>query len=187
MITALFIALLAACSKQDIPVSSSKGTLVTQQVTTQSKLFISGWEGIPLWKTETKNKATIFSYGREVPGLNDNNVTVLVFARNLWAGDEADKGLDDKAGKPLMMPFYFLPYFEKPNYTEEWTYAVGENKINVSLILKESGPATQPGKKVQLQFFVIPHQLLTEKKLTPESIRKLPYGELIQKFRPPSS
>lgn len=187
VVTALFIALLAACSKQDIPANSTQETFVTQQVSTQSKLFISGWEGIPLWKTETKNTATIFSCVREIPGLNEDNVTVMVFARNLWARDEADSGPDDKAGKPLMMPFYFLPYFEKPNYTEEWTYAVGENKINVSLVLKESGPAKQPDKKVQLQFFVIPHQILTEKKLTPESIRKLSYGELIQKFTPPSS
>ena len=187
VVTALFIAFLAACSKQDIPINTTQETLVTRQVTTQSKLFISAWEDVPLWKMETKNNATVFSYVREVPGLNDDNVMVMVFARNLWADDEAESGTDDKSGKPLMMPFYFLPYFEKPNYTEEWTYAAGENKINVSLTLKEGGPATQPGKKVQLQFFVIPHQILTEKKLTTESIRKLSYAELIQKFRPPSS
>jgi len=114
--------------------------------------------------------------------LNDDNVTVLVFARNLWTGDEAGKEAGDKTGKPLMMPFYFLPYFEEPNYTEEWTYTVNENEIDVSLILKETRPVMQPGKKVQLQFFVIPRQILTEKKLTTESVRKLSYDSLIQTF-----
>ena len=143
-------------------------------------MFISEWESIPSWKSETKNKATVFSYARQVPGLNDN-VTVLVFARNLWTGDDANKELENRSDKPLMMPFYFLPYFEKPNYTEEWTYAVVENKINISLVLQEAQPVAQPpGKKIQLQFFVIPHQILTQKKLTTESVRKLSYDRLIK-------
>jgi len=188
VVTALFITILAACSKQDTAVNSTQETFATQKIATQSKLFISGWEGIPLWKTETKNKATIFSYTRKVPALNDDdNVTVLVFARNLWTEDEAGKEPGDKTGKPLMMPFYFLPYFEEPNYTEEWTYTVSENKIDVSLILKETRPVMQPGKTVQLQFFVIPRQILTEKKLTTESVRKLSYDSLIQTFRSSAS
>src|SRR5215203_4583300 len=182
VVTALFIAVFAACSKQDIAISATQKTFVTQQAGTQSKLFISDWEVIPSWKKETNNKATVFSYVRNVPGLNDN-VTVLVFARNLWTGDEGDKELGSKSEKPLMMPFYFLPYFEKPNYTEEWTYAVGENKINISLVLQKTQPIAQPpGKKIQLQFFVIPHQVLSEKKLTTESVRKLSYDSLIQTF-----
>jgi len=182
VVTALFITVLAACSKQDTLVNPTQETFVTQQTGTQSKLFISGWESIPLWKTVTKNKATIFSYARKIPNLNDDNVTVLVFVRNLWAGDETDKEPAGKMGKPLMMPFYFLPYFEEPNYTEEWTYTISQNKIDVSLILKETRPVMQPGKKVQLQFFVIPRQILTEKKLTTESVRKLSYDSLIQTF-----
>src|SRR5215207_1370375 len=110
VVAALFFAFLAACSKQDIPVNSAKEVLVTQQVKTQSKLFISGWEDIPLWKMETKDNATIFSCVSEISGFNDDSVTVMVFARNLWTGDEAGSEADDKGGKPLMMPFYFLPY-----------------------------------------------------------------------------
>ena len=182
VVTALFFTVLAACSKQEIPVNPTQGTFVTQQVEAQSELFITEWESIPSWKSETKNKATVFSYARQVPGLNDK-VTVLVFARNLWTGDDANKELENRSDKPLMMPFYFLPYFEKPNYTEEWTYAVGENKINISLVLQETQPVAQPpGKKIQLQFFVIPRQVLSEKKLTTESVRKLPYDRLIKTF-----
>ena len=182
VVTALFFTVLAACSKQEISVNPTEGTFATHQAETQSKLFISEWESIPSWKSETKNKATVFSYTRQVPGLNDN-VTVLVFARNLWSGDDANKELENRSDKPLMMPFYFLPYFEKPNYTEEWTYAVGENKINISLVLQETQPVAQPpGKKIQLQFFVIPRQVLSEKKLTTESVRKLPYDRLIKTF-----
>ena len=181
MLTALFIMFLVACSKQDIQVNSTQAIFATEQVG-QSKLFISEWEAIPSWKTETKNKVTVFSYARQVPELNDDE-TVLVFVRNLWASDETNKKRNDRAGKPLMMPFYFLPYFEKPNYTEEWTYAVGENKINISLVLQETQPVAQPpGKKIQLQFFVIPRQVLSEKKLTTESVRKLPYDRLIKTF-----
>ena len=186
MVTALFITVLAACSKQDIPVNTIQRTFATQQAVTQSKLFISEWEVIPSWKTETKNKATIFSYVRQMPYLDDS-VTVLVFARNLWTSEEANKELETRSEKPLMMPFYFLPYFEKPNYTEEWTYAVGENKINVSLILPGTQPVVRPGKKIQLQFFVIPHQIISEKKLTTESVRKLSYDSLIQTFKSSAS
>ena len=181
VLTALFITFLVACSKQDIRVNPTQATFATEQIGSQSKLFISEWEAIPSWKTETKNKVTIFSYARQVPELNDNE-TVLVFVRNLWTSDEANKERNDKAGKPLMMPFYFLPYFEKPNYTEEWTYTLGESNINISLVLPGSQPGVQPGKKIQLQFFVIPRQILSEKKLTAESVRKLSYDNLIQTF-----
>ena len=44
--------------------------------------------------------------------------------------------LDDAPEKPLLMPFYFLPYFEKPDYTQQWSYSASENKINISLVVK---------------------------------------------------
>ncbi len=56
------------------------------------------------------------------------------------------------------------------------------NSRNISLLLKETGEATPPGKKIQLQFFIIPRQTLNEKKLTAESVRKLSYNDLIQTF-----
>ena len=177
---ALFITGLIACSKQNTSANSIQQTFITQQIGTQSKLFISQWEDIPVWKTETKNKTTIFSYARNLPGLNDDNVTVLVFARNLWTGDEAGREPGDTTGKPLMMPFYFLPYFEEPDYTEEWTYSVRENNIDVSLVVKQTSPVMKPREKVQLQFFVIPREILNEKKLTTGLVLKLSYDSLIQ-------
>ena len=177
---ALFITGLIACSKQNTSANSIQQTFITQQIGIQSKLFISQWEDIPVWKTETKNKATIFSYARNLPGLNDDNVTVLVFARNLWTGDEAGREPGDTTGKPLMMPFYFLPYFEEPDYTEEWTYSVRENNIDVSLVVKQTSPVMKPREKVQLQFFVIPREILNEKKLTTGLVLKLSYDSLIQ-------
>ena len=182
VVTALFITVLAACSKQDTLVNPTQETFVTQQTGTQSKLFISGWESIPLWKTVTKNKATIFSYAHKISNLNDDNVTVLVFVRNLWAGDETDKEPAGKMGKPLMMPFYFLPYFEKPDYTEEWNYTASKNAVNIALLIKGSNEAIQPNKKVQLRYVVIPGEKLKAKKQTAQAIRKASYDEVVQMF-----
>ena len=183
VVTALLFTILAACSKQDIRDTSLQTTLPLQQQ--QSRVYSSGWEMVPAWKAETSPEAVSFFYTRQLPELSksilDDGV-VLVFARNLWANDPALKDMDDAPEKPLMMPFYFLPYFEKPNYTEQWDYSAEENKINVALVVKGDEDAAVPGKNIQLRFIVIPGEVLKEKKQTLIQVRKLSYDHLVKTF-----
>ena len=83
---------------------------------------------------------------------------------------------------PLLMPFYFLPYFEKPEYTEEWSYAAAEKSIQVTLTVKGGDEAHEPGKNIQWSFIAIPLKTLQAKKQNSQTIRKLSYEELVQLF-----
>jgi hypothetical protein len=185
VISALIFTILAACSKPDIQENSFQTVLLTQQVETKPQVYSSGWETVPAWTAETSPDAISFFYSRKVPELNSgtiDNGAILVFARNLWVDDPVLKEMDKTPEKPLMMPFYFLPYFEKPDYTEQWNYTAAENKINVSLVVKGGEDAAVPGKKIQLRFIVIPPEVLQEKKQSVQAVRKLSYDQLVNTF-----
>lgn len=185
MVTALIFSILAACSKQDIHETSLLVTIEVPHLETKPVVYSSGWETVPAWNATTSPEAVNFFYTRQMPGLNREVLdkgAVLIFARNLWAEDVALKEKDDAPEKPLMMPFYFLPYLEQPNYTEQWNYAAEENKITVSLLVKGSDDAAVPGKKIQLRYIIIPLEVLKEKNQTKASVRKLSYDRLVQTF-----
>lgn len=186
VVTALIFTLLAACSKQEIHQNSLQLTSPVPETEVNAGVYTSDWETVPSWTAEASTEAISFSYTRQLPQLKKNILNdgvVLVFARNLWAEDTALKEADDAPQKALMMPFYFLPYFEKPDYTERWNYSASENKVNVSLVVRGSKDAAAPGKKIQLRFMVIPGEKIREKKQTVQAIRKLSYDELVQVFK----
>ena len=185
VVTALIFTIIAACSKQEIQVNSLQRETISQQAGVKPELYSTGWETVPEWHTIPNTQSTSFFYTRRLPELkNDiiNNGAVLVFARNLWDGNASLKEFDDVPEKPLMMPFYFLPYFEKPDYTEQWNYTASENKINISLVVKGADKIVPPNKKLQLRYVVIPEKLLREKKQTVQAVHKLSYEELIKTF-----
>ena len=114
--TAVVFLLFTACSKRDIQVHSLERTLSVKEAETKPQVYSTAWESIPAWSAQTAPDAMNFSYTRSVPQLSNevlDNGVVLVFARNLWEekGELKELAIPDK---PLMMPFYFLPYFEKP-------------------------------------------------------------------------
>jgi hypothetical protein len=84
------------------------------------------------------------------------------------------------------MPFYFLPYFEKPNYTEQWNYETEADRITISLIIKGSSGAIMPRKQIQLCYIIIPEQDLNEKNQTVKDVRKFSYEKVIKTFKPAS-
>lgn len=185
VVTALIFSILAACSKQEIHQNSFEPASLVEQETVPPGIYSSEWENIPAWNAETSPDAIRFSYSRQLPDLKKvigNGGLVLVFARNLWANDTVLKGMEDAPAKPLMMPFYFLPYFEKPNYTEQWNYTLGENKIDISLLVKGAEDAAVPGKKIQLRFIVLPGEIIKAKKQSVQTVRKLSYDQLVQTF-----
>ena len=185
MVTALIFTIIAACSKQDIHETSLVKMSLAQGKEPQSGVYSSGWESIPAWNATTSPEAVRFSYTRQMPNLNKDVLehgVVIIFARNLWAEEAGLKEMDKAPEKPLMMPFYFLPYFEKPDYTEQWNYTAEENKVTISLVVKGGEDAAVPGKKIQLRYIVIPSQTLKEKKQTAAAVRKLSYEKLVQTF-----
>jgi hypothetical protein len=185
VVTALIFTIIAACSKQEIQVNSLQRETTIQQAGIKPEVYSTGWETVPQWNTVSSTHSTNFTYTRRLPELKTdiiNNGVVLVFARNLWEGNPLLKEFDNVSEKPLMMPFYFLPYFEKPDYTEQWNYTISENKINISLTVKGKGKAAPPDKKLQLRYVVIPEKLLREKKQTAQTVHKLSYEELVKTF-----
>ena len=185
VVTALIFTIIAACSKQEIHVNSLQRETIPQQAVVKPELYSSGWETVPAWNTESNTQSTSFFYTRYLPELKTdilNNGVVLVFARNVWEGNSSLKEFDDVPEKPLLMPFYFLPYFEKPDYTERWDYKASENKIDISLMVKGKGKVAPPNKKLQLRYLVIPEKMLREKKQTAQSVHKLSYEELVKTF-----
>ena len=185
VVTALIFTIIAACSKQDIHETSLVKMSLAQEQEPQSGVYSSGWESIPAWNATTSPEAVRFSYTRQMPNLNKDVLehgVVIIFARNLWAEEAGLKEMDKAPEKPLMMPFYFLPYFEKPDYTEQWNYTAEENKVTISLVVKGGEDAAVPGKKIQLRYIVIPAQTLKEKKQTAAAVRKLSYDKLVQTF-----
>jgi hypothetical protein len=189
VVTALIFTIIAACSKQEIHVNSLQRETIPQQAGVKPELYSTGWETVPEWNIVSNTQSTSFFYTRLLPELkNDiiNNGAVLVFARNLWDGNASLKEFDDVPEKPLRMPFYFLPYFEKPDYTEQWNYTASENKITISLVVKGADKIVPPNKKLQLRYVVIPEKLLREKKQTAQAVRKLSYEELTKTFNLPS-
>lgn len=185
VVTALIFTIIAACSKQDIHETLLVKMSLAQEKEPQSGVYSSGWESIPAWNATTSPEAVRFSYTRQMPNLNKDVLehgVVIIFARNLWAEEAGLKEMDKAPEKPLMMPFYFLPYFEKPDYTEQWNYTAEENKVTISLVVKGGEDAAVPGKKIQLRYIVIPAQTLKEKKQTAAAVRKLSYEKLVQTF-----
>lgn len=185
VVTALIFTIIAACSKQDIHETSLVKMSLAQGKEPQSGVYSSGWESIPAWNATTSPEAVRFSYTRQMPNLNKDVLehgVVIIFARNLWAEEAGLKEMDKAPEKPLMMPFYFLPYFEKPDYTEQWNYTAEENKVTISLVVKGGEDAAVPGKKIQLRYIVIPAQTLKEKNQTAAAVRKLSYDKLVQTF-----
>ena len=185
VVTALIFTIIAACSKQYIHETLLVKMSLAQEKEPQSGVYSSGWESIPAWNATTSPEAVRFSYTRQMPNLNKDVLehgVVIIFARNLWAEEAGLKEMDKAPEKPLMMPFYFLPYFEKPDYTEQWNYTAEENKVTISLVVKGGEDAAVPGKKIQLRYIVIPSQTLKEKKHTAAAVRKLSYEKLVQTF-----
>ena len=185
VVTALIFTIIAACSKQDIHETLLVKMSLAQEKEPQSGVYSSGWESIPAWNATTSPEAVRFSYTRQMPNLNKDVLehgVVIIFARNLWAEEAGLKEMDKAPEKPLMMPFYFLPYFEKPDYTEQWNYTAEENKVTISLVVKGGEDAAVPGKKIQLRYIVIPAQTLKEKNQTAAAVRKLSYDKLVQTF-----
>src|SRR5207249_2490734 len=147
---------LTACSKESIPQKNLKAYADSGFVAQQTSLFSSGWESVSDWKSEKNENGISFYYSRATPQLNKsvlNDGIVVVFARNLWADEAAFKNMG-AADKPLRMPFYFLPFFEKPDYTEHWSYSTDENKINVLLSIKGETESSTPNSKVQFRFII---------------------------------
>ena len=185
VVTALIFTIIAACSKQDIHETLLVKMSLAQGKEPQSGVYSSGWESVPAWNATTSPEAVRFSYTRQMPNLNKDVLehgVVIIFARNLWAEEAGLKEMDKAPEKPLMMPFYFLPYFEKPDYTEQWNYTAEENKVTISLVVKGGEDAAVPGKKIQLRYIVIPAQTLKEKNQTAAAVRKLSYDKLVQTF-----
>ena len=185
VVTALIFTIIAACSKQDIHETLLVKMSLAQEKEPQSGVYSSGWESVPAWNATTSPEAVRFSYTRQMPNLNKDVLehgVVIIFARNLWAEEAGLKEMDKAPEKPLMMPFYFLPYFEKPDYTEQWNYTAEENKVTISLVVKGGEDAAVPGKKIQLRYIVIPAQTLKEKNQTAAAVRKLSYDKLVQTF-----
>jgi hypothetical protein len=186
-VTALAFTILAACSKNDIQIRKEaylSQRQIAKQIGGNLKIYSSGWETVPAWDASASPDAVHFSYAFHVPEPDSKNLyksAVLVFARNLWNADPNFKEMEGK-NKPMLMPFYYLPYFEKLNYTEQWNYSVENKKINVLLTVKGSDDAALPDKKIQLRFIVIPQQVLQQKKQTTETLRKLSYNQLLQIF-----
>lgn len=185
MVTALIFTIIAACTKHEIERQPLQKIAQHAEDKLQPSIFVSEWEAMHSWATQKSGDVTLFSYSRHFPQLNESsliNGAVLVFARNIWADDPSLKELDNEPDKPLMMPFYFLPYFEKPDYTEKWDYKIDAANINVSLMVKGSSDASMPGKKIELQYVIIPEQVLKEKEQTVKDVRQLSYEEVMKTF-----
>jgi hypothetical protein len=185
VVTALILTIIGACTKHEIEIPSSHQTLEIQEKEVRPSAFFSEWETVSSWNSQVTNNTIVFSYSRQFPGLNKEvlaNGAVLVFARNLWADDLSLKEFGFEANKPLLMPFYFLPYFEKPDYTEQWNYTTEKNSVKVSLTTKGASQAAMPGKKIQLRFVILPAELLKQKGQTIQGVRKLSYDKLVQTF-----
>jgi hypothetical protein len=184
---ALVFTIIAACSKLDFQDRPQARVSPGVERSLQKEIFTSAWETIPTWTTTKLAGSTVFNYKHNTPELSSDfikNGVLLVFARNLWSKD-ALKEFDEKDEKPLLMPFYFLPYFEKPDYTEEWSYAVTEKNIQLKLSVKGGNEAHKPGKNIQWRFIAIPLKKLQGRKQNSQSIRKLSYDELVQLFNLP--
>lgn len=190
VVLALIFTIIAACSKHELERQSFTQASLVQENEGQPSAFFSDWETVPSWTTQKGNNATIFSYIRQFPGLDKSifaDGVVLVFARNLWLDDPSLKREDREADKPLMMPFYFLPYFEKPDYTEQWTFNNEADKVTVSLVVKgTNSEASMPRKKIQLRYVVLPREVLRQKNQTVQTVRKLSYEQLIKTFSFPN-
>jgi hypothetical protein len=189
VVTAFIFTIIAACTKHEIEIQPFQRTLVAQEKKVKPSVFISEWETILAWTAEKHGDVAVFSYNRQFLQLNKSVVTngvVLVFARNLWANDSSLKDLNNEPERPLMMPFYFLPYFEKPNYTEQWNYETEADRITISVIVKGSSDVTMPRKQIQLCYIIIPEQDLKEKKQTVKEVRKFSYEKVIKTFKPSS-
>ena len=184
-ITILVFTIIAACSKMDYRDARHLKTSYEVPNHPQQAIYTSSWQTIPSWTKKKIGNASIFTYNDVAPELTEDIIktgVVLVYARNLWPMDVA-KDFDDKTEKPLLMPFYFLPYFEKPDYTEEWKYAAADKSIQLTLTVKGNGEAHQPSKNIQWRFIAIPSKTLKQKQQSIQTLHKLSYDEVVHLFQ----
>jgi hypothetical protein len=186
VVFAMIFTIVASCTKHEIENQHFQKSPAVLKHKAQPSVFISEWEAISSWAIQKNPDVGGFSFIRQFPRLNGStleNGAVLVFARNLWADDPSFEGMDYEPDKPLMMPFYFLPYFEKPDYTEQWSFNVDADKITTSVVVKGGSGVSMPRKGIQLRYMIIPGEVLKEKNQTTRDIRRLSYNELIKTFQ----
>jgi hypothetical protein len=175
-----------ACSKDVVPQEDS-AILATNNFKIRGSataVFTSDWESVSQWSSEKTNNGVTFFYSRPTPQLSNavlQKGVVVVFARNLWAGNPAFQNMG-ATDKPLKMPFYFLPYLDQPDYTEQWNYSADENKININLHIDGASATQIPNSKLQFRFIVIPKDLIAQKGTAADAVRKMSYNDIVQAF-----
>lgn len=179
LVYVLLIAL-SACSKKNEHKDQPAPDQMIVKTKTADGVFISDWKpALSSSHSATKkiNTATRF----EVPATRSlQQDVVLVFARNLWEDEAELKELGDD--QPLQMPFKFLPYFEQPGHVEDWNYTIQENKIDVVLTVNGGEVAEPLDKKVEIQYLVIPSELVARKQQTKQTLRQMSYDEVLKTF-----
>ncbi|MEI6949414.1 hypothetical protein V9K67_19665 [Paraflavisolibacter sp. H34] len=147
-------------------------------------IYNSGWESVSAWASQREGSTTTCQFNRPAAEITASvlaNGVVLVFARNLWTEEPSfvELGAPDK---PIKMPFYFLPDFDKPDYSEMWSFSPKENAIQLTLQVKGANATWSPGTKVEFRYMVISREALQRKGQTVASVRKMPYNDVVETF-----
>lgn len=174
-VTALFL----SCSKNDISNENMVKALADTEPNAASVSVITGWEGGYSWQQSDSSDYRIFSFDRSLPGLNQDiirNGAVLVFVKNIILED------DRRVNKPIRIPFHVLPSLGKPGYDQVWYHvnSPGHVKLKYRTNKHKYGIAAEvPDQYVEARYFIISPNDLTRYKLTPASVSRLNYQQLI--------
>lgn len=172
----VIIALFFSCTKEPVRSFSSKATVAPVN-DTDNEPFASGWEPISEWATIGANNEVSFSKALPVSG---GKHAVLVFTKNVW---DDDLTVEEAVGnEPLALPYNILPFNKEPGYVETWTYKTENDELQVKLSVNGAIQPASVNKKIELQYIVIPEQLLAQKGESEQSIRLMSYEELVHKF-----
>lgn len=183
MIRGLFFLILSALSV--LPASASeKSTGFPQSFISATgsapwTVYSSGWESVPAWQLAAGTGALLYTYSRPLEQVSPSILkegVVVVFARGYDF-----EGVSKREEKPLGLPFYIALASEAVPQPVAWSYSAEEAMVTVGLsmdaALKEGFEQAQ--KDIQLRFFVLSPDFLRQHKLTPMTVRKMPYPQLV--------
>lgn len=181
--------LFTACSKEDA-IFEDKTTSINASgdgdgsgPSAGSSAYASSWEGSGNWTSTDSSNFRIFTYNRSLPAVTSDimaNGVVMVWARNL----PMDPSFTN-SDKPMMMPFYLFPDYERPKYVEYYYQTISPGNITVQYRTNNQdliGSNGSPSQKIEYRFFVITPDGLAKKGVTQAQASQMNYQQLVTTF-----
>jgi hypothetical protein len=167
--------LFTACSKDDLQANQQENASTPVGIrSAENNYYASNWEQMKSWNHTDSSGYRLYYSEKINPELTSdviNGGVVMSYAKINMTDPNYTQ-----FNNPSMMPFYFLPPWERPNLSFYWYEEADPGKLRVFYRTKSKDdlPAFPEGKTMndfQFRYFVITREFLDSHGLTPSDVK----------------